>query len=523
MTLPLANYANAPANTKFDLAEIPRFDAGKMFKISAAAGQTLTLNNYDASASVSELKIYKSDGTLVSESLTGWNNTLSADITETGDYYLHVRGADSYPGLAHSTFTVKLNTTGGATATPLVITEPSYTNSTGTGFTQAQLDAAVATATAGLFTQAQLDAAVAAATALPPAPTPTVTTNPLTLDKTDASGVVTLYKASTGYTAITTDHEIKGNANANVLTANDSGMKITGAAGADTIAGGAGSDTMQGDAGADSINGGTGADTIMGGADADTLNGDAGADSILGGAANDTLNGGGDADILKGEAGNDLLHGDAGNDTLQGDAGDDVLHGDTGDDIILGGAGLDTLNGGDGADSLSGEAGNDVLNGDAGIDTLVGAAGNDVLNGGADDDVIIGGVGIDVMTGGLGADTFVFDVKDSNIGKADTITDYTAGDIIKIVASNAITILGNYEPAVKAVAGYEATATTAAIAPVIGKAAVNLPTANTAAFEVATGKLYINTDVDDTFEYSIQLTGVTDASQISIVNVAAIV
>lgn len=455
-----------------------------------------------------KLELYDAAGTLVA---TNDDNGASAfslisSAVTAGDYFVKAGHfiENGFAGVFD--FSASLVTT--ANPTPTIADLGKIVKPAPATFTQAQVDAAVA-------------AAVAAATTTPVI-VPTVTTNPLTLDKTDASGIVTLYKASTGYLAIATDTEIKGNGNANVLTANDSGMKIVGAGGADTIAGGAGADTIQGDAGMDSISGGVGADTLMGGADADVLNGGAGSDSMLGGASADTLNGGDDADTLNVEAGNDVAHGDAGNDTVSGEAGDDVLHGDFGDDLLLGGAGLDTLNGGDGADSLVGEAGADSISGDAGIDTLVGGVGNDILNGGADNDTVIGGVGIDTMTGGLGIDTFVFDVKDSNIGKSDTITDFEFGDIIKVVASNAITVLGNYEPAIKAVAGYEATATTAAILPVTGKAAVNLPTANTAAFEVATGKLYINTDVDDVFEYSITLTGVTDASEITIQNVAAL-
>ncbi|MCK5576317.1 MAG: hypothetical protein KAI28_10910, partial [Sphingomonadales bacterium] len=115
-------------------------------------------------------------------------------------------------------------------------------------------------------------------------------------------------------------------------------------------------------------------------------------------------------------------------DVLTGGDDDDTLYGLDGNDTLNGMVGNDTLEGGNGADVLIGWTGNDVLNGGNGNDTLSGGYGNDVLNGGANKDVLDGGGWADTLTGGAGDDTFVFT---TGSGK-DTITDFTAGDVIDI-------------------------------------------------------------------------------------------
>ena len=84
------------------------------------------------------------------------------------------------------------------------------------------------------------------------------------------------------------------------------------------------------------------------------------------------------------------------------------------DNKILGGTGKDTLNGGAGNDLLHGDSANDILSGDAGNDSLWGGMGNDKLYGGDGDDVFI-------YRPGEGSDT---------------IYDYAAGDMLKILNSN---------------------------------------------------------------------------------------
>jgi len=92
-----------------------------------------------------------------------------------------------------------------------------------------------------------------------------------------------------------------------------------------------------------------------------------------------------------------------------------------------------TIKGGAGNDVLTGGSQNDTITGNAGTDTIVGNAGDDTINGGAGADTITGGDGTDVITGGAGNDTFILTIGETSTS-ADTITDYTSGDIIEIEA-----------------------------------------------------------------------------------------
>jgi S-layer protein len=95
-----------------------------------------------------------------------------------------------------------------------------------------------------------------------------------------------------------------------------------------------------------------------------------------------------------------------------------------------------TITGGAGNDALTGGAANDVISGGVGDDLLRGEGGNDTLSGGNGADTITGGLGQDTLTGGAGNDIFAFGVGDSLITGADTITDYAAGDVIRIADGN---------------------------------------------------------------------------------------
>lgn len=318
---------------------------------------------------------------------------------------------------------------------------------------------------------------------------------------------------------------IIGNALDNTLNASDNGNGISGAAGNDTINGGAGDDKLDGDAGNDEVNGGEGADIINGGAGGDFINAGAGSDTINGGAGDDTIGGKAEDDVIDGGAGNDTLFGEIGNDNINGGDGNDNINGDA--DLSDGnewGNGNDTLNGGKGDDTMRGGEGNDLLIGGEGKDSIEGEAGNDTIRGGA---------GKDSLSGGEGADTFIFGktetdltlkIKasvDSDTKTPDVITDYNKadGDVIAFDLDSAITFLGNYTPAVKAVAFKPATATTPAIQAVEAAPAVNLPAQGQAAFDVAKGVLVVNTDADADFEIAISITGVTDAAQLTVQNI----
>jgi S-layer protein len=95
-----------------------------------------------------------------------------------------------------------------------------------------------------------------------------------------------------------------------------------------------------------------------------------------------------------------------------------------------------TVIGGAGDDSLTGGAANDTITGNGGKDTLGGAGGKDTISGGDGVDTITGGTGADTITGGAGNDIFIFADNDSTTAASDIIKDYTAGDVIRLVAAD---------------------------------------------------------------------------------------
>ena len=92
---------------------------------------------------------------------------------------------------------------------------------------------------------------------------------------------------------------------------------------------------------------------------------------------------------------------------------------------LLGSAGNDSLEGVDLAETLRGRDGDDWITGGRLGDLLDGGAGNDSLRGGDDDDILSGGAGVDrfIFEPNYG---FLFSVSANH----DTITDYTAGEVI---------------------------------------------------------------------------------------------
>jgi Ca2+-binding RTX toxin-like protein len=92
---------------------------------------------------------------------------------------------------------------------------------------------------------------------------------------------------------------------------------------------------------------------------------------------------------------------------------------------------------------LSG-AGNDSLTGGARADHLYGGAGDDELFGVGGNDTLVGGAGADKLRGGIGRDFFRFEsASDSEVGKADSILDFTTGDKIDLSAIDALIGAGN--------------------------------------------------------------------------------
>ena len=320
------------------------------------------------------------------------------------------------------------------------------------------------------------------------------------------TGTVTLnvITVSAGNTAETIDLSGVGAYQASFIDGRGGADIITDGAGLSTLIGGTGNgaDTLNGSAGNDLLIGGDGNDTLNGGAGNDILRGGLGSnDSMDGGAGTEDLldfsdgsvgvtftlvqsasntsiaNGTGGLgnndtyrniegvigtnfnDAITGSTANDIIRGGGGNDTLDGALGIDLVDftdGTAGITFTLtqgavatvfnasaAGLGTDTYSNFEGvigtafADTLTGSSGNDIIRGGGGNDTLNGAGGNDVLTGGA---------GADTLTGGAGNDTFVFGVPLNNV---DTITDYSAGDVIDItqilsVATGTDVIAGGY-------------------------------------------------------------------------------
>lgn len=154
------------------------------------------------------------------------------------------------------------------------------------------------------------------------------------------------------------------------------------------------------------------------------------------------LAGGGDDTITWNAAGGEA-DGGAGNDTLTvGVGGSVVFFGGDGNDTLFANSTTLGFGGGDGFDtidfrnmtsgviaSLVNYSSVEGLNGSAFADMLTGDNFANVINGGTGDDTIVGGAGNDTLTGGDGNDTFVFHISDGQ----DTITDFTAGDILRFI------------------------------------------------------------------------------------------
>jgi Ca2+-binding RTX toxin-like protein len=157
----------------------------------------------------------------------------------------------------------------------------------------------------------------------------------------------------------------------------------------------------------------------------------------------------------------------------------------TGSIIATAGMAGSTLLGGAGFDNLTGNGGNDNLAGGAGVDNLTGYVG---------DDTLIGGAGVDTLTGGAGNDQFRFD-QAAGAANADTVTDFTGGDVDKILLSlGAFAALGS---------------TGAVLATSVEQAAALTDDSGTAStflkFDTSTGALYYDADGSGTGGAGLQL------------------
>lgn len=130
---------------------------------------------------------------------------------------------------------------------------------------------------------------------------------------------------------------------------------------------------------------------------------------------------------------------------LVGNGDDDILVGGGSADTLNGYGGNDTLFGGGGRDRLLGGVGRDVLFGGAGNDLVIAGGGNDRLYGGGGRDTLVGGRGHDTMYGGAGPDEFRFDDDDTGdlfLGQADSIRNFSANDVLDLVAVDIVRFEG---------------------------------------------------------------------------------
>jgi S-layer protein len=152
-------------------------------------------------------------------------------------------------------------------------------------------------------------------------------------------------------------------------------------------------------------------------------------------AHTDTLNltaSGAKTIVVTGNAGLTVTNNAANTKITSFDASGVTLYGDTSTDALKAVAEtaaavtFTSVAGASASVSIKGGAGADTLTGSAATDTIVGGAGNDTLNGMA---------GQDVLTGGAGNDIFVMSTLATSGVSYDTITDLTAGDIVRFGAA----------------------------------------------------------------------------------------
>ena len=155
------------------------------------------------------------------------------------------------------------------------------------------------------------------------------------------------------------------------------------------------------------IKGTNNADLIISGNNGPTIEGKAGDDCIIGGSGNDTI---------LGQVGNDIIFGNGGNDEIRGGDNKDTIYGGSGNDELHGGSGHDTIHGESGADEIHGGAGNDTIYGGSEDDKILGLNGNDTIYGEGGNDTIYAGPGNDTIYGGPGTDTI-------EAGETDTVHD----------------------------------------------------------------------------------------------------
>ena len=169
------------------------------------------------------------------------------------------------------------------------------------------------------------------------------------------------------------------------------------------------------------------------------------------------LLGGNAADKLRGEGGDDTIHVSGTGTTADGGKGHDMLQAELSDTAPFTGSGVNivfintldlldpskntgtfhdgTFKGFEVIQALAGTGFEQfVFHGSNKSESVTGAGLGDILDGRGGNDLLDGGYGNDTLTGGPGKDTFFFRIR-PDAGNRDTVTDFSAGDEIKLQGS----------------------------------------------------------------------------------------
>ena len=305
---------------------------------------------------------------------------------------------------------------------------------------------------------------------------------------------------------------IIGDAGANVLNGTSRNDHMFALAGRDTLKAGNGNDKLDGGSGKDLMIGGNGNDTYLVRDSTDIVretSAGGGTDTVQSFVTSYTL----PAFVENGQimlTGSASLTGNTLNNTLFAGLGNNTLSGGEGSDTVSYGAGVNGAGvtvslanelaqntGGSGSDTLISI---ENLIGSAFADHLIGNDANNSLRGNAGIDTLTGAGGIDVLVGGAGNDVFKFDALTDlgvTVETTDTVSDFTAGDLLDLSALDADTTSGSDD----------------AFSP-------NLVTAFDAAgqLQFENGVLYGNTDLDfTTVEFVLNLPGVTTLTAVDLI------
>jgi Ca2+-binding RTX toxin-like protein len=432
------------------------------FKITLPQTGTLHLSTYQSGSPFFDtgLSLYNSaKGFLTANDDSGGSVYSAIDVTlPAGDYYVAAGFWDNTSSTAVGEFGFQSSFTTASNPSPVILDVG--TISFGfppppASYTQAQLDAAVSVATAGLHNQAYTDSAVAAAHSFDASVLAAALIDArvgyfsqFQLDSAVSAATVGLHNQA--YTDSVVSAAVSGlftqtqldsavslalsavpsvpvSDNSSILanladvdissashsvtfsklksdyTAFDTDKKVVGNALANKIVTSSNSTNVSAGDGNDTVNGGAGNDTIDGGKGDDSIDGGAGNDSLNGGDGNDTINAGSGNNTVSGGKGSDSIVSGNGNDKIDaGDDNDTIISGD-GNDSISGGAGNDSLTVGVGADTIDGGKGDDVIVSNGANSKLSGGDDNDSISLVAIDAVVVSSV--DTLDGGAGNDS----------------------------------------------------------------------------------------------------------------------